>query len=321
MKKIDRSWFSYSPYASQQPAHYTVSPNAEQRSFLTRDKLTLFGQWWIPKYNQPKAVVLLIPGALVHSGFYALWADHLVENNYAVLGLDLRGWGQSQGFGRRGFVLNYDQYLEDLALAYSEVKQQYPILPIYIQGESFGGLVALFSQVKGDLPVNGLILNAPAVRLGLRIGPFRQPYWYVRSVIWSVSGLANKFPNYPAWLIPGFIMKNGAGFIVKDKKIRKQVKNDPYIVHEMIPLSVFVQYNTASQTVQKNLTSIKTPLILLHGTKDSLVPVSSSEYIYKHINSDDKTLQTYEGLNHLTLMDIGRTGVWSDIVDWLNQMH
>lgn len=101
MKKTDYSWFEDSPHVSQLPDSYTVAPNAEQRTFITRDKLTLFAQWWIPQKNQPKAVVLLIHGSLLHSGFYALWADHLVENNYAVLGVDLRGWGQSQGFGHR----------------------------------------------------------------------------------------------------------------------------------------------------------------------------------------------------------------------------
>ena len=134
------TYYSSNPPVSESRTRYDAAVGAEPRFFKTDDQITLFGQWWFPAADQEtKAAIILVHGTWVHSGFYSEWAKQLSSHGYAVFGIDLRGWGQSQGRGRRGFALSYDKYLDDIKLAYGEVKKTLPGSPIYLQGESLGG--------------------------------------------------------------------------------------------------------------------------------------------------------------------------------------
>jgi len=54
---------------TEEPEKYILGENAtEARYFYTRSGLRLFGQWWLPA-TKPKAVVLLVHGTVLHSGF------------------------------------------------------------------------------------------------------------------------------------------------------------------------------------------------------------------------------------------------------------
>ena len=56
---------------SAEPEKYILGENAtDARYFYTRSGLRLFGQWWAPK-DRPRAVILLVHGTVLHSGFYA----------------------------------------------------------------------------------------------------------------------------------------------------------------------------------------------------------------------------------------------------------
>jgi len=301
------------------PDAYDIASGAESRTFVTTDNLTLFGQWWVPAPEQPvKAVVLLIHGTNVHSGFYAPWAEELVENGYAVFGIDLRGWGQSQGYGRRGFVKDSTLYMEDLKIAGREVKARFSDLPVFLQGESLGGAIVLCSQMGEAVSVDGLILNAPAIRPAIKFWFLRPPSLLADFFLRYSAIPGDFFPNHPV-LVPGFVPELFIGEIVKDKEVQVRYKDDSHVVHKALPFSYLSSLRDMSAQIDIGLPFITTPLIILHGTDDVLVPLSSSEYAMKHLASSDKTLKVYEGMTHVTLHDIGREKVWADIISWLDE--
>lgn len=298
------------------PANYVVAGN-ESRTFQTPDKLTLFGQWWLPaKGREPRAVVLLVHGTLVHSGFYAPWAEELANNGYAVFGIDLRGWGQSQGFGRRGGVRDYDDYVADVELAWQEVKQRFPQQPVYLQGESMGGAVVLLAEESGKFQARGLILNAPAIRPNPGIGFLRAPGVWGDFNFWLASLPGRALPNMPT--IPGRVLESGISLILKDRSAQQRYKADANNVHTALPYSYISALYKGSKRARNNLGKINVPLIVLQGTSDVMVPASSSEDAMAKFGSTDKTLKLYEGATHATLHDIDRIKVWPDIISWLN---
>ena len=307
------------PSISDLPAKYDIAPDAEAVTLKTTDDLTLFGQWWIPEsQHPPKAVVLLVHGTYVHSGFYSNWAHHLSQHGYAVFGIDLRGWGQSQGFGRRGYVRNFDEYVDDLVLAYQKVKARYPGKQIFLQGESLGGLVVLLSQEKGQTPADGLVLNAPAIRPALSMGPLHTPNWIADFSLWTLGVPGSLFPNQPT-LVPGAVVEMFAGLAVKSDELVRDFKADPHVVHTALPLGFITAVQKGTAEVQEGLKYVHKPLIILQGTRDSLVPLSSSEYAMDNVQSSDKTLKVYEGMSHATLHDTGHEQVWLDITSWLDE--
>lgn len=302
------------PPVSPLPASYVTASGAEGRQLRTPDGLTLFGQWWVPADREPRAVVLLVHGTALHSGFYKPWADHLVGKGYAVFAIDLRGWGQSQGMGKRGYVRNYDEYIGDVRIAYGELRKRYPAQPVFLQGESLGGTVVLMMDALHVIPASGLILNAPAVKPNPGIGIVRAPGFLADFGLWGLGILGKMAPNSGS--IPFLDTLSGFGF--RDEHVRQRFINDPFCSHDALPAAYLTALSEATTRVEQNLASIQTPLIILQGTSDNLVPLSSSEFLEKNVGSEDKTLKIYPDMSHTTLHDSGRDAVWADIIGWMS---
>lgn len=311
------SMFVLDPARNAVPESYHAAEGASGITLESPDQLDLFGQWWQPE-SQPKAVVLLLHGTLAHSGFYSPMAHYFTEHGYAVFGLDLRGWGQSQGYGRNGAIGNYDEYLLDLLAAYEEVKHQYPDSPIYLQGESMGGAIALLSQIEGTVTVDGLILNAPAVRPGLSFGPVSFPHWLNNIGLWTLSQPGKVFPNMPSFYHGRTLEWMAMGMLLKEEENQEIFANDPYATHTALPLSYFTGIQNATSRIQDSLGLVTQPVLIQQGNRDVIVPVTSSEFALEHLGSKDKTLKVYEKITHASLHDRRREEIWGDIVEWMN---
>lgn len=305
------------PPASPAPVSYQAAPGAEFVLMSTPENLLLFGQWWKPAQAEPRAVILLLHGTLAHSGFYAPWAEHLTANGYAVFGLDMRGWGQSQGFGRRGYVGDVNEYTDDVALAYREVKRVYPTLPVFLQGESLGGGVAILADLRGDIPVDGLILNAPGIKAHL--GRF-MPGWLADAGLWTIGNTGEAWPNFP--VVPmgsKFIFDQVGKSFVFDPEVKARAWSDPLMTHTALPVSWLTAVKDMGQRAKKGMPQINTPFIVLQGSRDNLVSEAASEMLMEKAGSADKTRKFYAGMSHCTLHDFGKEDVWADIIAWLDQ--
>lgn len=308
------------PAASQLPSQYTVYPDAEPGILKTADGLALFRQWWKPTQAEPKAVVILLHGTAAHVGAYTPWAKYLTSQGYALFAFDMRGWGQSQGFGRRAFVRSHDEYVDDLALAFAEVQRVYPGKPIFLQGESLGAGVALLADIRGGFPVQGLILNAPPVYVNFKVGPGRMPNWLATPALWvagSAGWVAPNAPIYPMqYKFARSFMWNKAIF---DDFSRQFMDADPHFTHTPIAASYVTALGNGAAKIRDNIGKVNEPFIVLQGDKDYLVSTpGSGEVLMEKTSSNDKTRKVYPGMSHTTLHDTGRGAVWADIVSWLD---
>ncbi|MEE3320648.1 MAG: alpha/beta fold hydrolase [Pseudomonadota bacterium] len=310
--------FSLNPAQNPPREQYVAAQGATPVVLESADQLSLFGQWWLPEGpNEPRGVVLLLHGTIAHSGFYSPMATFFSSRGFAVFGIDLRGWGQSQGYGRNGVIGNYDEYLLDLRSAYQEVITRYPDAPLYLQGESMGGAIALLSQIEDTVEVDGLILNAPAVRPGLSFGPVSSPHWVSNMGLWTLSQPGKLFPNMPA-LYHGKLMEHmGIGLLLKKEEYQQAFHDDPFATHKALPFSYFTGLQDATTRIEKGLDQVTAPVLIQQGTRDVLVPVKSSEFTLEHLGSEDKTLLRYEKITHATLHDRRREEIWGDIISWL----
>lgn len=293
------------------PLNYTAT---DTPLLVTPDGLTLVGQWWHPE-NTPKAVILLIHGTALNAGFYKDWARYANQRGYAVFGVDLRSWGQSQGYGKRGYVGDYREYLTDIETAANYIQQQYPDLPLFLQGESLGGGVALMADISGRVPNRGLILNAPAVQGNPGFGALRMPQFLANFGLNVLGAGAHLWPSYP--LLPSNRLTAGIVFI--DKDASRRFVDDPHNTHSWLPAFYVTQTNNLMKHVRDQAARVQAPLLIQHGTRDRLVPLKSSEWLMEHASSTDKTLKTYQGLSHAALHVDGNQQLWADAVRWLDQ--
>jgi esterase/lipase len=59
----------------------------------------------------------------------------------------------------------------------------------------------------------------------------------------------------------------------------------------------------ATERLQLNVNNVRAPMLIIQGTKDYVIPQSSSEFLMKAAQSNDKTLTFIDGLHHSTLHD------------------
>ncbi len=292
--------------------HPVVAPGAEPVAYETPDHVQLFGQWW--NVSKPSAVVLIAHGAALNSGFYAPFAQHLQSEGYAVGAIDFRGWGQSGGFGtRRGYIGNYDEYVEDLEQLANDAQRRYPGVRVFLLGESMGGTIVLLSQIEHAIPADGLILMAPAVRANPGLSGSHLPHAMMAPMMWTGRALGEIFPGLP--LLP--IWKPELNQIFFDQDARDRFIQDPNNTHTWLPASYVHGLYDAMQKVKTQADKITQPVLILQGDRDSLVPVDSSEYLCHVVSSQDRDLVELHAMSHAALHDYARKEVWGDIDRWL----
>lgn len=115
----------------------------------SRNRVTLFGQAWVP--GHANGTVLLLHGYSEHSGNYAGLVRDFVQSQLAVITLDFRGHGLSEG--PTGHVDGPETYAEDTEHLVREIfPHVLPYRPLFLWGHSMGAMVALQLLLRGELP-------------------------------------------------------------------------------------------------------------------------------------------------------------------------
>lgn len=148
--------------------------SSKEGIYYTRTrKLKLYYRLWEPA--SPLGMLLFIHGAGEHSGQYSHIGMESSHRNIAFIAPDLRGFGKSEG--KRGYIRQFKDYLDDLDELVIQLKIQFSELPIFLFGHSLGGLVAIRYAQQFFNKVSGVILSSPA--LGIRL---KLPYFIKKSI-------------------------------------------------------------------------------------------------------------------------------------------
>lgn len=135
---------------------------------------------------------------------------------------------------------------------------------IYIIGHSMGGIIAshLASKYK---KVKKLVLAAPAFKyLSFKDDKI--------DIIESMKKLPKLFIDYDSNIVISRILKS--------------------------PILTIKEFMDLAETHIDDVKNIKIPTLILHGTKDELVPVDSINYVYDNIASTSVTLIELEDITH-----------------------
>jgi alpha-beta hydrolase superfamily lysophospholipase len=97
-----------------------------------------------------------------------------------------------------------------------------------------------------------------------------------------------------------------------------RLESDPLIAKESQPAATVAALVRADERLRESFETITIPVLILHGTEDKATVCHGSEFFHEHAGSKDKTLKLYEGHYHDLLADLGREGVFADILGWID---
>ncbi len=262
------------------------------------DRVRLFNQFWKPQ--NPKAVLLIVHGLKDHSSRYASLGEQLVSHGYAVYALDLRGHGKSEG--ERAFVGSFDDYLRDLDLFYDKVRRAEPGKPVFLFGHSMGGAIALLFTLGRNPEIRGLVLSAPALKVPIDVSPL---------LVWFTKRLGGIAPKRSVFKLENKLF-------TRDLEALAAMNSDPLIYNKPHPARTATELLRAIDRIQKTMSSLMIPIMLMHGTADKITNPDGSRQLDEAALSTDKTLKLYQGHYHDLLHDLENSDVANDLLQWLD---
>ncbi|OIW20769.1 hypothetical protein TanjilG_21991 [Lupinus angustifolius] len=271
--------------------------------FRPRRGDTIFTQSWIPTNVKVRGVVLLMHGLNEHSGRYNQFAKQLNANGYKVYGMDWVGHGGSDGL--HGYVHSLDDAVSDMKVFLEKILTENPGLPCFCFGHSTGGAITLKALLdpKIEARIAGAVLTSPAIGV--------EPSHPILLALAPIASVL--LPTYQC----SSAYKKGLP-VSRDPEALIAKYSDPLV--STGPLRVRTGYEILRITsyLQQNLTKVKVPFFVLHGTADSVTDPAASKKLYEEAASTDKTSKLYEGFLHDLLFEPERDAITQEIIQWLN---
>ena len=268
-----------------------------QVTVKSKDGLTLAGLEWKPA-GEARGVVCLVHGIGEHVGRYPHVAAALNQAGFAVIGLDLRGHGRSEG--PRGFTPSYDAYLDDMDLLLGEARSRYPGGRIVLYGHSLGGLLVLYYPIRRKAAVSGVVASSPQLRLA-----FKPPAWKT-----TMGRLM--FNIWPAFNMPSGLEQAA---LSRDPEVVRAYAADP-LVHDRVSARLGIGLIDIGQWLLDHASEFSLPLLVYNGSQDRLVSADAVREFAAKVPGNC-TLKIWDGLYHETHNEPEKAEVLGFLVQWI----
>jgi alpha-beta hydrolase superfamily lysophospholipase len=269
---------------------------AEEATFESAGGIEIFYRTWQPA-GEPRAVVVICHGVNSHGGQHGWAAEQLVASGYAVLALDLRGRGRSQG--ERFYVEDVADYVADVAGTIAIAKARFPGLKVFLLGHSAGGVTSASYVLDHQSEIDGFICESFAFQVpapGFALA--------------AIKGLSHIAPRL------GVLKLRNEDFSRDPAKVA-ELNADPYTQNETQPAATVAALVRADERLREEFPTVTLPVLIMHGTADKATVCHGSEFFYQTAGSADKTLKLYKDHYHDLLADLGKEEVMGDIKAWL----
>ena len=258
--------------------------------------LQLAGKIWNVK--DPKAVLLIVHGLGEHCGRYSDMAEYFNSRGITVVSYDLRGHGYSDG--KRGLLLSWEEFREDLRAVDDEASSRFPAVPLFILGHSIGGTMTLDYVLSSEHQPRGIIVSAPA--LGTPgISPLLLKIAKILSVITPRLTLSTSLDSNAISSVP--------------EECRKY-REDP-LIHDKASVKMGSELTSVQEDIFDRAESMRCPLLLSYGSQDQIAPQEPIERFFNKSGSEDKELKIFDGAYHEMHNDITKDDVYTLYADWI----
>jgi acylglycerol lipase len=261
------------------------------------DGARLFLRTWSPA-PQSRAAAIFLHGLGDHSGLYPMIPEALVPRGLAVYAPDLRGNGRSPG--QRGHVESWADFREDLHRLVARVGSAEPGRPLFLLGNSLGGLIVLDYALRYPADPRGVVaLSPPLGELG------------VPSALLALGRVASRI-----W--PRFSLETGMDLtgLSRDPQVVRDVPADP-LFHRRGTARLSTAVTGAIARVQEQAAGFPVPVLVMHGSADRMVRPDGSRRFIERVGHPDRELIEYQGAYHALLADLDRERVLADLDAWI----
>lgn len=302
----------------------------EELTYKSRDRQTmLHAIRWIPE-GEPKAILQIIHGMQEYIDRYDEFANYLAERGIIVIGNDHLGHGGSVGTkGTYGYFCKNDPatvLVRDAHRLKKMTQEDYPGIPCFILGHSFGSFVAREYITRYGTGIKGAIIQGTAF----------MPSGTVNSLSGLVSFLQVLMGDkYRSNMVNNMAFKGYLKKIPNPRTNQDWLSHNEESVNKYIadPACNFVFTLNGFKTMAELLKRVqdvdkmedipkKLPILITGGKEDPVgnygEALEKLYGIYKNeLGIENVELKIYDGMRHELQQEIGREKVYEDQYGWL----
>jgi alpha-beta hydrolase superfamily lysophospholipase len=274
-----------------------ASPAAEG-SYVGSGGVTLFRRAWRPAVPS-RGVLINVHGLGDHGGLYPYLVERAVRSRWTVHAPDLRGNGRSPG--QRAYIASWDEFRDDLRRFLAVVRVEEGDVPLFLLGNSLGGLIVLDFALDRPEGLDGVIAVSPPIgRLG------------VPRHMLLLAEVASR-----VW--PRLSLRTGMDLsgLARDPAIVDEVLHDP-LFHRLGTARLGTEVQRTIARLQREAARFAPPLLILHGGADRMVPPDGSREFIAKAGSADKEYREYPDDYHALFADYDREKVLDDLEHWMS---
>lgn len=230
--------------------------------------------------KRSKTIVIIFHGLLAHrdQSLLRTVASSLGRAGVASYRFDFSGNGSSEG---RFEDSTPEKMLHEIETVISSFQSRYA--KVFLFGHCLGGTLALLSAARPRIHAHGLVLvNAP-VHLGGAMERFLTSAQrsQLASVGFTIYSLKRPFGEVP--------------YTIRDTCVNEMLALDPLAIAP----------------------HVRCPVLLVHGTADSLVPVSDSEELFERL--EQREILLVGGADHNSTVPAHQDAVAAAVVSWVKK--
>ena len=273
----------------------------------SKDGISIFVHAWIS--DNPQRILLCVQGLGGHGGYYRELACQVALKGSIVVAPDLRGHGHSEGV--RGDIDRFDRYVMDVDVAVTWAITMWPVLPIFVLGESMGASITIQYIARGlyrtqQMPLFGLVFVSPVFSSAIR-ATFGEIVHFMRSLLIA--------PMHPAVAVTG---REELG--CRDPAFNALLRADPLFVRKvsarfLIRLTIWLWQS------KRKARKINLPLLVLLGGRDYIARRSGTSAFLRSVAAREQRIVTFPQAYHCLLRDPDTSDVVGVLNAWLIANH
>lgn len=268
--------------------------------FSSFDNTELFFQTW-SKDEPAQGTIVITHGMAEHSECYHPLAKILAENNWHVVGWDLRGHGRSEG--KRGYIRDFSYFEKDMEALVQTIRRQplFPKAPLVLFGHSMGGLITLQYLISDAEKPDAAVLSSPALGLAIQVPPLKE----------KIAHIAAK------WL-PSLTLNNEIKYsdLSRDEKMIQGYARDN-LRHDKISPGLFLGMQAGFKEIADNAEKITIPVLFQISGDDRIVSAEASREVFSRLPNKRNQLLVYPDSFHEIYNDLDRDNVIADLKKFL----
>lgn len=252
-----------------------------------------------------RATVVFIPGTAVYGLVFADFLAALADRGYNVVSFDPRGHGLSKG---RRASYTIPEIVRDARAAIAYARDRFGGA-LFVAGSSQGGIAAFYTAAS-DEPLAGAICHNAADLADPRNAELTAHPRLARALKRALLLAASAAPEAGLDMQWYFHLLSR-----KHREVKELLAADPLTLKTVRLRSLA---SLASAPLPRPIEAIQTPILILHGARDTIFPLPYMQRLYQRLTCD-KAFELYPDVDHF-LVTGHADRVATDCAAWMDRM-